>query len=231
MASLANALKEQISALARREVRRQTAPADKAMARCARDIVALKRDRPSNELASRRSPGPLFHRRRRVTARRRVGHERDIHFRQAVAAGSLLGRSVEGAPGAPRVVCEQLRQAHRRSELSQLGCAQEQRRCLDGNSENRQARSRPTSGEPRPLSPNRSRSRHRPRSSLRTPAVHHPVALSAHCTTKASGRRSQPQSFVIPRRRYHGAVSSPCHAASHRWTSTPHKYKPPFSNS
>ena len=43
MASLATALKEEISTLARREVRRQTAPADKA-ARCARDIAALQRE-------------------------------------------------------------------------------------------------------------------------------------------------------------------------------------------
>ena len=58
MASLANALKEQISALARREVRRQTAPADKAMARCARDIVALKREVQAleHELASLGTP-------------------------------------------------------------------------------------------------------------------------------------------------------------------------------
>ena len=44
MASLANALKEEISTLARREVRRQTAPAEQAMARCARDLAALKRE-------------------------------------------------------------------------------------------------------------------------------------------------------------------------------------------
>ena len=60
MASLANALKEQISALARREVRRQTAPADKAIARCARDIVALKREVQAleHELASLGTPQP-----------------------------------------------------------------------------------------------------------------------------------------------------------------------------
>ena len=60
MASLANALKEEISALARREVRRQTAPADKAMARCARDIAALKREVQALEhkLASMGTPQP-----------------------------------------------------------------------------------------------------------------------------------------------------------------------------
>ena len=44
MAGLATALKEEISTLARREVRRQTASADKAAARCVRDIAALKRE-------------------------------------------------------------------------------------------------------------------------------------------------------------------------------------------
>ena len=44
MASLATTLKEEISTLARREVRRQTASSDKAAARCAREIAALKRE-------------------------------------------------------------------------------------------------------------------------------------------------------------------------------------------
>ena len=60
MASLANALKEEISTLARREVRRQTAPADKAVARYARDIAALKREVQALEhkLASLGPPQP-----------------------------------------------------------------------------------------------------------------------------------------------------------------------------
>ena len=60
MASLANTLKEEISTLARREVRRQTAPADKAMARCARDIAALKREIQAleHDLASLGTPQP-----------------------------------------------------------------------------------------------------------------------------------------------------------------------------
>ena len=60
MASLANALKEEISTHARREVRRQTAPADKAMARCTRDIAALKREVQALEhkLASLGPPQP-----------------------------------------------------------------------------------------------------------------------------------------------------------------------------
>ena len=54
MASFANALKEEISTLARREVRRQTATAAKAVARCARDIAVLKREAQAleHELAS-----------------------------------------------------------------------------------------------------------------------------------------------------------------------------------
>ena len=60
MASLANALKEEISTLARREVRRQTAPAAKAVARYARDIPALKREVQTleHELASSGTPLP-----------------------------------------------------------------------------------------------------------------------------------------------------------------------------
>ena len=60
MASLANALKEEISTLARREVRRQTAPAEQAMARCARDLAALKREVHALEhkLASLGTPQP-----------------------------------------------------------------------------------------------------------------------------------------------------------------------------
>ena len=49
MASLAAALKEEISTLARREVRRQTAPADKAATRITREIEALKREVQSLE--------------------------------------------------------------------------------------------------------------------------------------------------------------------------------------
>ena len=60
MASLAAALKEEIGTLARREVRRQTASADKAAARCAREIAALKREVQALEhgLASLGTPPP-----------------------------------------------------------------------------------------------------------------------------------------------------------------------------
>ena len=60
MASLATALKEEISTLARREVRRQTASADKAAARCAREIAVLKREVQALEhgLASLGTPSP-----------------------------------------------------------------------------------------------------------------------------------------------------------------------------
>ena len=43
MANLANALKEEISRLARKEIRQQTAETAKSAAKCERDIVALKR--------------------------------------------------------------------------------------------------------------------------------------------------------------------------------------------
>ena len=60
MASLATVLKEEISTLARREVRRQTAAADKAAARCAREIATLKREVQALEhgLASLGTPPP-----------------------------------------------------------------------------------------------------------------------------------------------------------------------------
>ena len=60
MANLAAALKEEISTLARREVRRQTAPADKAATRITREIEALKREIRSLErdLASVGTPPP-----------------------------------------------------------------------------------------------------------------------------------------------------------------------------
>ena len=60
MASLANALKEEIGTLARRELRRQTADVNKSMARCERDIAALKREVEAleRELSSLRSPRP-----------------------------------------------------------------------------------------------------------------------------------------------------------------------------
>ena len=63
MTSLAAALKEDVGTLARREVRRHTASADKAAARCARDIAALKREVQALEHALAASlgtwrPGP-----------------------------------------------------------------------------------------------------------------------------------------------------------------------------
>ena len=61
MANLAAALKEEISTLARREVRRQTAPADKAATRITREIEALRREVQSLErdLASAGTPPPM----------------------------------------------------------------------------------------------------------------------------------------------------------------------------
>ena len=90
MASLATALKEEISTLARREVRRQTASADKAAARCARDIAALKREVQALEhgLASLGTPAARARRFAEEDERSRVARstgseegERNIRFR------------------------------------------------------------------------------------------------------------------------------------------------------
>ena len=63
MANLASALKEEISRLARKEVRQQTAGAAKTAARCERDIAALKRQiedlqRKLSSLRTQDTPGP-----------------------------------------------------------------------------------------------------------------------------------------------------------------------------
>ena len=63
MANLASALKEEISRLARKEVRQQTAGAAKTAARCERDIAALKRQiddlqRKLSSLSTQDTSGP-----------------------------------------------------------------------------------------------------------------------------------------------------------------------------
>ena len=63
MANLASALKEEISRLARKEVRQQTAGTAKTTARCERDIAALKRQiddlqRKLSSLRTQDTPGP-----------------------------------------------------------------------------------------------------------------------------------------------------------------------------
>ena len=63
MANLASALKEEISRLARKEVRQQTAGAAKTATRCERDIAALKRQiedlqRKLSSLRTQDTPGP-----------------------------------------------------------------------------------------------------------------------------------------------------------------------------
>ena len=94
MASLANALKEEISALARREVRRQTAPADKAMARCARDIAALKREVQAleHELASLGTPQP------RPTVPPKKTSDRAPPSRRATSKVSATSTSAKPSP-------------------------------------------------------------------------------------------------------------------------------------
>ena len=59
MANLASALKEEISRLARKEIRQQTAGTAKTAARCERDIAALKRqiDDLQRKLSSLRTQG------------------------------------------------------------------------------------------------------------------------------------------------------------------------------
>ena len=164
MASLANALKEEIGALARREVRRQTAPADKAMARCARDIAALQREVQAleHELASSSTPLPG------LTVPPKKPSDRTPRSRRAASKVSATSTSAKPSPRrqfsgdalkAHRerlwAVCEQLRQAHRRLGTVdlQLGAgqgppAQEQRRRLDRNPENGQAPKPPDVCEP-----------------------------------------------------------------------------------
>lgn len=63
MANLASALKEEISRLARKEVRQQTAGTAKTAAQCERDIAALKRQidelqRKLSSLRAQDAPGP-----------------------------------------------------------------------------------------------------------------------------------------------------------------------------
>ena len=60
MATLSNALREEVTTLAKRELRRQTASADKALARCERDLAALKGEVQAlwRELSSLPPPSP-----------------------------------------------------------------------------------------------------------------------------------------------------------------------------
>ena len=94
MASLAAALKEEISTLARREVRRQTASADKAAARCAREIAALKREVQALEhrLASL-GTGPL------AAPKKTSGHASP--GRRAAKKASVTSASANPSPQSP----------------------------------------------------------------------------------------------------------------------------------
>ena len=210
MTSLAAALKEDVGTLARREVRRHTASADKAAARCARDIAALKREVQAlccivGHVAARACRCAEEDARSRV-ARSTASEEGgcDVRVCQAVDAESILRRSVEGASRAPRAVCRELRQASRRLGAVdlQLGAgrgpsAQEQRRRLDRHPANRQARSRQTTGEPQgcraEIGVHAETGRevvaeHRPLS--------HAVAFPANGTAQASDRSRPVSSFT-----------------------------------
>ena len=217
MTSLAAALKEDVGTLARREVRRHTASADKAAARCAREIAALKREVQALEHALAASlgtwrPGPALapkKTRGRGSPGRRAAKKAeeggcDVRVCQAVGAESILRRSVEGPSRAPRAVYRELRQASRRLGAVdlQLGAgqgpsAQEQRRRLDRHPANRQARSRQTTGEPQrcraEIGVHAETGRevvaeHRPLS--------HAVAFPANGTAQASDRSRPVSSFT-----------------------------------
>ena len=211
MASLANALKEEISALARREVRRHTAPTDKAVARCAREIAALKREIQAleHELASAGTPqpGPA------VPPKKATG--RAPPSRRAASKVSPTSTSAKPSPRS-QFSGEALK-AHRES----LGLSADNYGKLLGvsglsiyNWEQGKARARKSSVDAwtairrigkreaaqrlaslKTAEPGQSRSRHRPRSSLRTPAV--PPPRDVFRALHGAGVRSQPQSFVI----------------------------------
>ena len=83
---------------------------------------------------------------------------------------------------------------------------------------------------PTRLGPSRSRSRHQPRSSLRTPAVQPPRGV--HPGIAGRKRQAAAAAFCHPSTTLRLAlVQSSCDVSPHRWPSTPRKSKPPFSNS
>ena len=213
MASLATALKEEISTLARREVRRQTAPADKAVARCVRDIIALKREVQAleHDLASLGTPPPGPTVPPKKTSGRASPSLRAVRKVSATSTSAkpsprnqFSGEALKAHRETGWAVCRQLWQASRRLRAVdlQLGAgqdppAQEQRRRLDGNPANRQARSRQTTGEPqvRRAQVGIEAEAGREVVSERQPSSH-PPAFSALCTAQASGRSRSVSSFT-----------------------------------
>ena len=148
--------------------------------------------------------------------------ERNIRFRQAVAAESILRRSVESASRASGAVCRET-----------TGSSSAPRRCRSTTgSRERLARARAAStpGRPsgesasakppgdwrtsRPQNRNRSPSRYRPRSSRRTRVVQPSRRVSR--AQHDAGVTSQPPGVVVHRRRYRGANSSRRHGVAHR---------------
>ena len=92
MANLANALKEEISRIARKEIRQQTAGTAKSVAQGERDIVSLKRQiedlqRKLSSLRMQDAPGPTAG--KKTTSKKTATKKQD---REPVGAASAAGR-------------------------------------------------------------------------------------------------------------------------------------------
>lgn len=100
MANLASALKEEISRLARKEIRQQTAGTAKAAAQCERDIAALKRQigELQNKLSSLRTqdtPGSAVS--KKSTSKKAVAKNRTVKI--ASSSGKQSSRARFSAKG------------------------------------------------------------------------------------------------------------------------------------
>lgn len=92
MANLANALKEEISRIARKEIRQQTAGTAKSVAQGERDIVSLKRQiedlqRKLSSLRTQDAPGPTAG--KKTTSKKTATKKQD---REPVGAASAAGK-------------------------------------------------------------------------------------------------------------------------------------------
>ena len=97
MANLANALKEEISRIARKEIRQQTAGTAKSVAQGERDIVSLKRQiedlqRKLSSLRTQDAPGPTAG--KKTTSKKTATKKRD---REPVGAASAAGKQSSSA--------------------------------------------------------------------------------------------------------------------------------------
>ena len=97
MANLANALKEEISRIARKEIRQQTAGTTKSVAQGERDIVSLKRQiedlqRKLSSLRTQDAPGPTAGKKttsKKTTSKKTATKKQD---RKPVGAASTAGK-------------------------------------------------------------------------------------------------------------------------------------------